>query len=643
MITRAYSMKIYGPKSGNATNHRFEEFSTWESLYLTDVNIKIPHYDGSISAIEGLFNKVMANYLTGIYTDNFYTLNNAIPFGFYYGIGIRYPSPPYTPGYMGNVSFYFKDIRELLPIPNSVDEYITIAIASDSSDYYGLVDLKSVGDNGDYYWNFSYVVDYVVLKAAHSTTVSNQIYFPLETSGFHLRTHGVSNEYDASFVFTYDDDSWYYFTIINSPYAYEPYLECQNNYHGTMAASEVAAIKMLLGIPMDIDPYNPYPGEENAGEDLGGNGENDFTGDPTPESPLPTLSAVDTGFTRIFNPTLTQLKDLSDYMWTDTTFWDTLKNKFLQVFENPMEYMISLMLLPVPVDNGTPIEVKFLYIPTGVYMPPAIKQFIDVECGTCHIPIQFDSSLDNAPYTKIQLYLPYVGTVGLNADEVVGHTVKVKYRVDIMTGICCANVYVDDNVRYCYSGNCAVQIPFTSANFTTYISAALQAAKGIGSIAAAAGGNPALGAAIAGLPEPKSQATYKDETVTNESGAVKHKEGTTVQSTSGASFASIVATNISNTAGAIASAKPVIERSGTFSGNSGYLSGARYPFIIMESPNLCTPQEYGTYNGRPSMQYLKLSGCKGFTQIQQIVLSGFSATNPELDEIQSFLKSGVIL
>ena len=104
----------------------------------------------------------------------------------------------------------------------------------------------------------------------------------------------------------------------------------------------------------------------------------------------------------------------------------------------------------------------------------------------------------------------------------------------------------------------------------------------------------------------------------------------------------MVKSGLANTASAVIGAKPVVERSGSFSGNTGYL-GVRRPYVIIERPNMCNPEQYGKYNGRPSMIYANLGSLVGYTVVQEVQLTGFTATNPELDEIGSFLKGGVIL
>ena len=63
----------------------------------------------------------------------------------------------------------------------------------------------------------------------------------------------------------------------------------------------------------------------------------------------------------------------------------------------------------------------------------------------------------------------------------------------------------------------------------------------------------------------------------------------------------------------------------------------------MKVPRMVNPAEYGKYNGYPSLSYQSFSALNGYAEIQQVQLTNINATANELDEIQSMLKSGVIM
>lgn len=416
-------------------------------------------------------------------------------------------------------------------------------------------------------------------------------------------------------------------------------------YTNVTVASEL--VKLFGTSPSEpdgsiISPPNPYEPGGDSGEG-GGGGTFDDNSDPIPIPPLPTLSSADTGFTRIYNPTLAQVKQLSEYLWTTPDIIDTIWNHIKQFFENPMDAIIGFNLVPVPVPDGGTENFKLMFIDTGVSMTAAASQFVDVDCGTLQIKEYYGSALDYAPYTKITCFLPYIGAVTLDTDEVMGSTIQVKYRVDICAGTCVCYVVVGGSVLYQYSGHCAINIPFSAADFSSYVSAAISAAKLAGA-AVAAGMGVAAGAAESVAAQQTGQVvtavsgTIGDAPVAlSVAETVDRPTGSTTQS----SFAGISPANVSNTVGQVMGSKPHIEHSGAFSGNSGYL-GVRRPYVVIERPRMCMPAGYQQYNGFPSMITSKLGDLSGYTKVQQCMLTECPATNPEQAEILELLKGGVI-
>lgn len=408
------------------------------------------------------------------------------------------------------------------------------------------------------------------------------------------------------------------------------------------------------GPPPPLNPYEPGGPSGPTDPDLPP-GTFDDESDNIPDSSLPTISAANTGFTRIYNPTLSQVQALARYLWTDESVIETIWNHIKQFFENPMEAIIGFNLVPVPVPDAGTENFALMYIDTGVSMTVAANQFVDVDCGTVELKRYYGSALDQSPYTKVSCFLPYIGTVNLNTDEVMGTTLQVKYRVDIVSGSCVAKIFVDGNCLYQYSGHCAITIPISSADFSSYVSAAISVGK-LAAAAITAGAGAAMATGVADVSQQTNQVVTTTQVTnttrnpdtgrqitTGTTTTVQTRESPADQSSTQASFSGLAPQNVANTVGAIMSSKPHIEHSGSFSGNSGYL-GVRRPFLIIERPNMCMPANYQALNGFPSMITMELSTCKGFTRVQQVQLTGMGrATNPEQAEVMELLKSGVIL
>lgn len=638
---RQYTFKLY---VSTVTEWGQWDWSDFQDTGKT-LNIGIPIVDSADFYDwfnENITYKRLQNYVTGIYTDEFYELNNVTPTAYFRAPGLKYASPPISASKAAYTTFpALYDITNLLSsyIPNYSD-YL-FAISSDDNSYYLVY---KIADSGGGYLDFYLAFDWLFPKVGNPSETVSTI-----TWSHFFQWEEAQHDFMARLVVKYANNYMYF--DVSSPQYEGTYLWCWWNRVGKLDETQSAYLTAFLdetpSIVIDpLDPYNPEPQPEPSPEIP--TGEFDFHSDPVPIPSLPTISAADTGFTRLFNPSLSQLNQLADYMWTDATFWDTLKNKFIQMIEDPMKYIISLNLVPVAVPNGSPIPVKLLFISTGINMPPVTNQFVNVDCGTYIVKRNYGSALDFSPNTKVSLYLPYIGMVPLDVDEIMPSppndtsVIGVNYVVDVFSGTCVAMVTVNGDVRYQFSGHCAIGIPFSSADFSVYQGALIQAAKTALGAAATAAGMPGVGAALLGAPVQKTSETV--ETVTRFNPETNRKLSPwedKKSSVTKAQFGSLMANNITNTVSQVAASKPNIERSAGFSGNTGYLA-VRRPFLLFESPRLVNPNEYGKYNGYPCMMYLPFANLSGFTQVQQIQLVGFSGTNPEIDELLALLKSGVI-
>lgn len=317
------------------------------------------------------------------------------------------------------------------------------------------------------------------------------------------------------------------------------------------------------------DPDDPNPKDPDGGK--------------TPDSPFPIVPSA--GLGNIYNPTRAQVEALQSYLWSSTNLIDIMK-----IFQNPVEGIISLhWVFGTPI-QGASKEITLGYLPTGVSAPTVANQFIDIDCGTISIPLKQKNALDYPPYTDIQIYLPFIGIQPLNAYDLVGGTLNVKYRIDAYTGACVAKLTATRGglsaKLYEFAGNCGYELPLTSGNF-------------IGMV-----GNVVSGAVMGAL-------------------------------TGGVAGAALGATG-----SAIHSNLNVI-RSGNLSANAG-ICGSRNPYIIITRAVPYDAANYNQFYGYPSNKTVYLSNCKGFTKVKEIILHT-SATQAEKEEIEALLKEGVYL
>lgn len=334
-----------------------------------------------------------------------------------------------------------------------------------------------------------------------------------------------------------------------------------------------------------VDPFQPG-GSSGTG---GGTGNFDGTGDDISIPNLPTLSAVDAGFITLFAPSISQMAELASYMWSD--LFDI--NGWKKIFADPMDAILGLSIVPVAIPLGGAKTVKVGNISTSVSMPVALSQYVTVDCGTLNVNEYWGAYLDYDPFTKAEIYLPYVGIHPVSVDDIMNKSVHVVYHVDILSGACCAYVQCDNTVLYTFIGQCSCSIPITGDNWTNVVNGALSIAGSIGSMVA----------------------------------------------TGGASAPYAVG-DIASTA--VNSMKPSVEKSGAMGGMGGMM-GVQTPYIILTRPRQALPEHQNTFMGYPSFITMSLGNCLGYTEIESIHLENIPATEQELSEIENLLKEGVIL
>lgn len=339
------------------------------------------------------------------------------------------------------------------------------------------------------------------------------------------------------------------------------------------------------GLAGGSDPLSPG-GTSGAG---GGQGSFSGTGDAIAIPSLPTLGAVSTGFITIFNPTLSQLASLASYMW-DSSLFDL--STWQKLWADPMDAILGLSIVPVQVPNGGTASVKVGNISTGVAMTKAAAQYVEVDCGTLSVKEYWGAYLDYDPYTKAEIYLPYIGTHALSVDDIMGKAVHVVYHVDILSGACCAYVKCGSSVLYTFIGQCSSSIPISGTDFTNVINGVLSAGVSIGSMVA-------TGGATAPMAVPSLAST------------------------------------------AVNGLKPTVEKSGAMAGTGGMM-GIQTPYLILTRPRQALPEKQNSFTGYPSFITRKLGDLTGYTEIETIHLENVPATESELSEIESLLKGGVI-
>ena len=322
-------------------------------------------------------------------------------------------------------------------------------------------------------------------------------------------------------------------------------------------------------------------------------GNNDKNTNPdstdTGDTPILLPSTSIFGIAGVYNPTLEQIKSFTSWLWSENPI-----TQLQQMFSNPMNAIIGLHLIYATPSTSAEKSIGVGYLDSGVLSKVVNEQYVTIDCGSVSIPSYYNNVNDWSPYTKISCYLPFIGIVKLNTDDLMSSDgnisqLNITYKVDVLTGACLAMLKVkrgsSDAILYQYNGSCSVQLPLTSGNYGGIIASLITTAVGVVS-----GFTPlAIGGAMS-LTHPKAD----------------------------------------------------IQRSGQLGANVGAM-GIKKPYLIIERPYSKYASSYAKHIGYPSNNTLKLSACQGFTRVKSTDVNNINTTEEERKMILDLLTSGIYI
>jgi hypothetical protein len=334
------------------------------------------------------------------------------------------------------------------------------------------------------------------------------------------------------------------------------------------------------------------------------------TGFPTvpvvPSSPLP-VSAK--GLLHVYNPTTAQVDAFGEWLWT--TFSGDIIDTISKLFNNPMDAVIGLHeIYCTPTESATDVNIRAGYLESNVPSRLVTERYIEIKCGALSIPEYWGNYLDYAPYTKSYCYLPFIGIVELNTDDIVGSGVEITYRVDVYNGSCIALITTAkpnsaESVSYQFEGNCSVSVPITSGMMTAVQNALI----GVATTALSAGATAAVTVATGGVALPAA-------VLAGSVAAGATKQGLT--------------------------SKNQVQYSGSFGSSYGAM-GIKKPFLIIKRPKQKVVYGYNKNYGYPAHKMVLLSTCTGYLKAIEVNVISPTATEAEKKMIEQCLKTGVFV
>ena len=171
-------------------------------------------------------------------------------------------------------------------------------------------------------------------------------------------------------------------------------------------------------------------------------------------------------FFTIYEPTNANMKKINDAIFINAADGTTINVQ--QYFSSYKKFYCK-----IPVAGYKPL--KGGRYDFGEQAPYVKEHTIVIDCGSVEIPEQYQSLLDYSPFSRLTIYLPFIGFQELDDKVIVGHTLKVQYVVDVLSGRCLAQLYVDStDLQSCfaeYGGTIAADEIFGTDNGYNYYGA----------------------------------------------------------------------------------------------------------------------------------------------------------------------------
>lgn len=328
---------------------------------------------------------------------------------------------------------------------------------------------------------------------------------------------------------------------------------------------------------------------------------------PTPILPqnIPSIvpSTDASGLIHVYNPTPAEMISFGRWLWV--TYADATIDK---IWNNPFDGILGAFELYATPSTGAKENIRSGFLVSDTQAAIVPTRYISIDCGSIVIPEELSNYLDYSPYSKAYVYLPFIGIVELDVDDIVGHGINILYHIDTYNGSCIAQITVarDDysNTVYQFSGNCAVDVPLSGGS---------QAAIKAGMIGAAATG---IASVIGGV------ATGLSGNIPGAVGGVAYGLG-----------------------GAVAHAvsqKSSVQHSGTFGASYGAM-GIKTPYIIIKRPVQVGVVNYNVDYGFPAHKRVIIGNCTGFLRVREVNVISPNATDDEKKRIEELLKEGVYI
>ena len=271
-----------------------------------------------------------------------------------------------------------------------------------------------------------------------------------------------------------------------------PVLESQY-ISGTWAKGVIEANKQTTTIDYNNSAYKPNPSPDGPGPV-----KPDYT-DPSESGVIdnvPSLSGL-SFFSNLYALSYSALKNMSATLYSAD---DAKMQEFIDGLKlmgaNPIDAIVSIRLYPFSFDTVSYTNANFwqkgissirfgrteLTMSEEVYKASGFGSIV-LNCGSIVVRGKHNNFLDYEPFSKVTLWLPYVGFVNLSFSEIADRELSVRYFVDLLTGSAMACVYINNNLYTNIQTQLSIELPITATqNSSKSITTALSLVKSTGNL-----------------------------------------------------------------------------------------------------------------------------------------------------------------
>lgn len=365
--------------------------------------------------------------------------------------------------------------------------------------------------------------------------------------------------------------------------------------------------------------------------------------------------------------------NLFDYdVTTLSGVWDDIKKGLEMYGSDPMQCVQGLRFYPFDLTSIFSDISSQNYVYFGAYQlqlqNSSVYKMVYAngykDLGSVTIKRTFKDWRDFEPYTKLSIYLPYVGRYQLDLKKYYDKTINIRYYIDIRTGACCACLIANGVLLDWFDGLIGTEMPITLTDYSSYAQNQINIIMrnaGIG--VAGEGAVGALGVkgvnAAMNYSAGEQGAAFANTYVAQGGGNAAFSAAQSASAAAGKAGAAGVAGSMGLMAAGMGVVALGVAEKTAFdmmrTGTAAYTKGRpgssaminnflpQYPTFMFEIMEIDESPYLNELYGRPSNASGKLGDFSGYLEAEDVMLICPIATDNERQEIIDLVKSGIYL